>query len=367
MPQNAGDPVVVGIAYGGTGSTSQKTVSSISDDGSGGGSTWKLSSCPGATCAQGYVSAHSTDMGYTLSAAAGMGHITVNVAGFSGSAVPWQIYAVELRPSYPPAFLDTSGSVDHSSSTTTWAGVALSPTGNDFIVQILHSNIGVNAVTTNPSGTNYSSNVSYVGAAIAAYSINTSVGTAPTFGTYSFGTLFCLDNGDVAFSRRERGLGSVYRMKPDGSSRLQKVLSSQVLGVDWISPDGNWLAALLRTSDSNAPVAIYNLHDGTEKQICDYCTVMWSPEGKRLYISFALVTKEESTKHGQTYILPWKGAATLQAFPSGGTHTEAEVAKLAAVVSAARQAEQFAPGLSPDVYAYSRRTIQRNLYRVQLR
>ncbi|MGB8980227.1 MAG: protein kinase [Terriglobales bacterium] len=180
-------------------------------------------------------------------------------------------------------------------------------------------------------------------------------------------TLFCLDNGDVAFSRRERGLGSVYRMKPDGSSRLQKVLSSQVLGVDWISPDGNWLAALLRTSDSNAPVAIYNLHDGTEKQICDYCTVMWSPEGKRLYISFALVTKEESTKHGQTYILPWKGAATLQAFPSGGTHTEAEVAKLAAVVSAARQAEQFAPGLSPDVYAYSRRTIQRNLYRVQLR
>jgi hypothetical protein len=202
-PQNAGDPIVVGMLYGGTGSTSQKTISSVSDDGSGGGSTWGLSTCPGATCTQGYVSAHSSDMAYTLSAAPAMGHITVNVSGFSGSAVPWQIYAIELRPSYPPAFLDTSGSVDDSSSATSWAGVALSPTGNDTIIQILHAGLAVNAVTSNPSGTNYSSNISHAGSAIAAYSINTSVGTAPTFGYATSGPSSSAAGSAMAFGEQQ--------------------------------------------------------------------------------------------------------------------------------------------------------------------
>jgi hypothetical protein len=181
VPQTPGDPVVVGIGYGGALSTGQKTITGVQDDGAGGGSNWQLSTCPGATCTQGYISAHSTDMAYTTSAAMAMGHITVTVTGFSGSATPWQIFAVELRPSKPPVYLDTSGSASDSSSGTTWTGVILSPTSTDVIVQVLHGG-SVNSISTNPSGTNYSSNLSDVGLFGAAFSVNTSVGTAPVFG-----------------------------------------------------------------------------------------------------------------------------------------------------------------------------------------
>jgi eukaryotic-like serine/threonine-protein kinase len=179
--------------------------------------------------------------------------------------------------------------------------------------------------------------------------------------------IMCLDSGDVAFTRRENnGLKLVYRIKPDGSG-MQKVFPTPVVDVAAMDPDGNWMAADVKSEDGIlGRVMIYNVHNGIGKQICDFCAPMWSPDSKRLYISFALVAKGDSKDRGQTYVIPWKTGSNLDALPPGGTRTEADVAKVAAIVTAARQAQGFAPGPSPNIYAYSRRTTQRNLYRVTL-
>ncbi len=178
--------------------------------------------------------------------------------------------------------------------------------------------------------------------------------------------IMCLDSGDVAFSREDNGFKIVYRIRPDGSG-MQKFFPTPVVYVAAMDPDGNWLAAEVKSGDGiPGRMMIYNVHNGVGKQICDICAPMWSPDGKRLYVSFALVAKGDSKDHGQTYVIPWKPGSNLEALPPGGTRTEADFAKVAAIVPAARQAQEFAPSSSPNIYAYSRRTIQRNLYRVPL-
>ena len=178
--------------------------------------------------------------------------------------------------------------------------------------------------------------------------------------------IMCTDEGDVLFSRSEGGMTLLYRMKPDGSG-MQKAFPTPVLDVIGTSADGNWMAAHVDSGKPNTTrVMIYNLRDRAAKQICDTCNPLWSPDSKRLYISFAQVTKGDSKDRGQTYLLPWTSDSNLQVLPPEGTRTEAEVAKIATLVPAARTVQEFAPGPTRKVYAFSRRTTQRNLYRIPL-
>jgi eukaryotic-like serine/threonine-protein kinase len=175
--------------------------------------------------------------------------------------------------------------------------------------------------------------------------------------------IMCFDNGDVGFTREENGLRGVYCMKPDGSD-MRRFFPMPIVDVAAMDMDGSSMAAVVKAGSGTTPVMIYNLRDGTAKQLCDSCRPMWSPDDKKLYISFAQVTKGDSKERGQTYVLPWK--PNLRALPAEGTRTEADVAKIAAVVPEARGVQEFAPGRSRQVYAFSRRTIQRNLYRIPL-
>jgi eukaryotic-like serine/threonine-protein kinase len=178
--------------------------------------------------------------------------------------------------------------------------------------------------------------------------------------------IMCTDGGGVLFSRSERGMSLLYSMKPDGSG-MQQAFPTPVLDVIATSADGNWMAAHVDSGKPNTTrVMIYNLRNGAAKQICDTCNPLWSPDSKRLYISFAQVTKGDSKDRGQTYVLPWTSGSNLRVLPPGGTRTEAEVAKVATLVPEARSVQEFAPGPSRNVYAFTRRTTQRNLYRIPL-
>ena len=188
--------------------------------------------------------------------------------------------------------------------------------------------------------------------------------------------IICLDDGDVAFTREENGLRGIYRIKPDGS-KIQKMFRTPVVDVAAMDPDGSSMAAIVNTGQgSKTHIVIYNLRDGSAKDLCDGCSPVWSPDAKKLYISFAqgsrvsrgpgLIAKANSKDHGQTYVISSSQASKLNPLPPGSTRTEADVAKIAAVVPAAREVDGFAPGPSPGVYAFSRRTIQRNLYRISL-
>ena len=175
--------------------------------------------------------------------------------------------------------------------------------------------------------------------------------------------IMCFDDGDVGFTREENDLRGVYRMKPDGSG-MRKFVFMPILDVAAMDMDGSSMAAVVKAGREKTRVMIYNLRDGTAKDLCDSCSPMWSPDDKKLYVSFAYFDKGNSKEHGQTYVLPWK--PNLKSLPPGGTRTEADVAKIAAVVPEARGVPEFAPGMSRQVYAFSRRTIQRNLYRIPL-
>jgi hypothetical protein len=54
----------------------------------------------------------------------------------------------------------------------------------------------------------------------------------------------------------------------------------------------------------------------------------------------------------------------MEGVRSNWTRSEADFAKVATVVPAARKAENLVPGRSSNVYGYSLRTTRKNLYRV---
>lgn len=178
---------------------------------------------------------------------------------------------------------------------------------------------------------------------------------------------FLLNNGDIVFRRLENGAYYAYRMKPDGSD-LHKLLPNPIIRLPSVSPDEQWLIAWvpLPNEESASAVLAYRLADGSATRICDFCWARWSADGKYFYVSFDIIAKSSSMGRGQNYVFPLKSGSALPALPPGGTRTEADIAKLGAVVEPASKADDFEPGPSPSIYAFSQRTIQRNLYRIPL-
>ena len=172
-------------------------------------------------------------------------------------------------------------------------------------------------------------------------------------------------NGDIVFRRHERGEYFVYAMKGDGSG-LHKLLPIPVGQLAAVSPSGDFVTLMVKGNRGEISVLVYKVEDGSSRSICGACFPYWSRDGKRLYVSFALVSRSESKQHGQTYVLPWNSAEPWRALGVNGIKAEDEIAKIAEIVPAASKAETFAPGPSSNEYAYSLRTIQRNLYRVPL-
>jgi hypothetical protein len=82
----------------------------------------------------------------------------------------------------------------------------------------------------------------------------------------------------------------------------------------------------------------------------------WSGDGKMLFITM---------ERAKTYVLPLAPGRMLPAVPVGGFKSEAEIAALPGVRVIA-DSMYIAPGRSPDVYAFTRESIQRNLYRIPL-
>jgi len=179
--------------------------------------------------------------------------------------------------------------------------------------------------------------------------------------------VICLQDGHVVFQRKQDKSVVVFSVQPDGTGAKQ-IFSQPITALDTISPDGNWLVSQETPANGGVDnMMIHNLRNGSETEICEACAPFWSPDGKDLFLSFAILSQSESSDRGQTYKIPWPSNVNLQAVFHGGAQTEADIAKIGSVVPAARQSDQFAPGPSPDLYAYSRRAIQRNLYRIPIR
>jgi hypothetical protein len=109
---------------------------------------------------------------------------------------------------------------------------------------------------------------------------------------------------------------------------------------------------LLCPIEGGAPVQVYG----------DILGITWSSDGRLVYFSRSHAGMTAFGR-GRTYALAVPRGSVLPKIPAGGFRSEAEIAQAAVQLI---EAADFAPGPTPEVYAFSRETVQRNVYRIPM-
>ena len=169
---------------------------------------------------------------------------------------------------------------------------------------------------------------------------------------------FFLPDGDLVFRAAEGGSNFIYRMKSDGSNR-RTLTSLRVLDVLTLSPDGRWIVAVSPGPDPEhtAVTKAFAVDGSAAVTLClDYCLFHWDTAGKFVYTYVPQL-------HESTYALPVQHDTGLpKVLP--GDFARIEHDATAKTITAIPQVVHSA--VSPSVYAYTRQTTRRNLYRIQL-
>jgi hypothetical protein len=107
----------------------------------------------------------------------------------------------------------------------------------------------------------------------------------------------------------------------------------------------------------------YPVQGGSPVHVCEGCrSVNWSPDGRHLYLSF--VGTGISIDIGRTFALPIPPGRPLPDLPAVGITSAEEAAALPGVTIVPHG--NISPGRDPSVYAFTKMTAQRNLYRVPI-
>jgi hypothetical protein len=181
-------------------------------------------------------------------------------------------------------------------------------------------------------------------------------------------------SGDVLFTGHEQGTNFLYRIKEDGGDVPERLPAPPYLGRQLfladtgfsVSPDGKWVVVRGPNEDLGTAIVVYSVVGGSPVLICEECAsessfergpgpynVNWSPDGTLLYLNFA----------GSVYSIPLQSGEALPPIPAAGFRTKADVAALR---GARLIAEGAFPGPDPSVYAFTKFSIQRNIYRVSV-
>jgi len=165
-------------------------------------------------------------------------------------------------------------------------------------------------------------------------------------------------SGEILFRHPEGSSWFVYRISLDGTG-LRKVLERPIFALQSVSPDGRWIEAWAPVpGQKQAATQIFPLRGGLPIVIGANTNLQWSSRGDTLWIA------QGPVPDGKTYIVPLPTGKILPTIPGGGFGSEQDIARLpgAHLIDAIG-----APGPSRDVYAFQRRTVQRNLYRIPIR
>ncbi len=167
-----------------------------------------------------------------------------------------------------------------------------------------------------------------------------------------------LPDGDLVFRAIEGGSNFLYRMKADGTGR-RKISSQRIFDIMAVSPDGRWVVASAPgpSEEHTAAAIAFAVEGGEAVPLClGYCFLTWNTAGTLLYVNFPSL-------HEGTYALLVAHDTGLPKLPPSGIARSEDLtnAKTAAVISQAVDS-----AVSPSVYAYTRRNIRRNLYRIPL-
>jgi eukaryotic-like serine/threonine-protein kinase len=168
-------------------------------------------------------------------------------------------------------------------------------------------------------------------------------------------------NGELFFQATESGSNFIYRMKEDGTGR-QRVVPNPVVQFQSVSPDGEWVIAQAPVSGEDTPrgVIAYSTRGRSPIRVCyNLCFPSWSPDGR--FFNLTLPGMAAGQEGKKTFVIPLSAGHVIPSLPPSGVRNEADVRVLKGV-RVMDGIAYFAPRAS--VYAFSRTTAHRNLYRI---
>ena len=164
---------------------------------------------------------------------------------------------------------------------------------------------------------------------------------------------------DLIFRSLEDKVNFLMRIGKDGSG-LRRIIQTPILNKFGVSPNGAWTAVLAPgQGDATYVTLAVPLRGGDAYTICNGCAVHWSPDGTRLYVG------TEGPASPSFLVVPIDA-------------TQAPPKTLMTIIATARKGVrppgiefierlQIAPSANPSIYAFTRRDVQRNLFRIPLR
>jgi Tol biopolymer transport system component/DNA-binding winged helix-turn-helix (wHTH) protein len=165
--------------------------------------------------------------------------------------------------------------------------------------------------------------------------------------------------GRIHFQAREGEDFFLYSVGLDGGPP-QKVSEplQRMMNIFGVSPRGEWRLSGI------SPAIVEPVGGGTPIRICNFCSAGWGSDGKYFYLRFRDIGEQGG---GKTVVLGLAEGKDLPDMPAGGLKS-AEDAKGLNVVAEIdmRGRSIFAPGPNPSIYAYTRVTVQRNLFAIPL-
>jgi serine/threonine protein kinase len=176
--------------------------------------------------------------------------------------------------------------------------------------------------------------------------------------------------GGLFFAAADGKVNYIYRVNEDGSG-LQKAVPDPILFFMGVSPDTKWITAFAARpgEEAAAGVLAYPAAGGPPIQLCDRCRLRWAPDGKLLYVTFQPweangVEPDASGNPPRTLVIPLSKSRTFADLAARGFKSEEQLAALPGV----RTIDQplILPGPDPSLYAFTKRTVHRNLYRIPL-
>jgi hypothetical protein len=167
-------------------------------------------------------------------------------------------------------------------------------------------------------------------------------------------------DGQVLFQWSDGTANYLVRIGTDGSSQ-SKVVPYPIGNVLGISPDRRWMAIGMPLPDrSTGNVRAVSTAGGESRLICPgACPVQWAPDGRFFYVG---VEYRSLSSAGRTVAIPIPPGKTLPELPVSGIRGPEDVKAF----PGARLLEgwDIAPGPDPSVFAYTKTTVHRNLYRI---
>jgi serine/threonine protein kinase/Tol biopolymer transport system component len=170
-------------------------------------------------------------------------------------------------------------------------------------------------------------------------------------------------NGSLLFEHSEGGLQFIFRMRDDGT-QLGRLFSNPGLGLKAVSPDGRWVIVQTAEGSKRSGVFAYPINGGNPIRICTFCDATWSRDGRLFYLR--LRTEGQGTG-GAVYALTPPAGQSFPKLPAGGVDREQDLAGLAVAQRfELKDMPHISFGTDSSVYAFSRVTAHRNLFRIPL-